>query len=425
MKKTWKVNEQEITFGELLEFVAYLHASLKWPQERIAEMFDVSQPTVSRWLKEAEDEHGLFSREVITTFCKPSRLDALEERLRALTLPAELLERFRPGGQVQGLLRRPRVFASKRGSATPDRSESEWLKQTWGKAALRFGGEAAEELSQLLSRSEVCGVAWGRHLFACLEGIARLDLKPLRGENRPLFFPVWGDPYGRFAEERDEDFPRPEKLDSTYLAMEMAERINGTSQNVPSLRGSAPLIPKGFKDNEVRVIKRFIMMNPAYVTIFGQQEARRGPRTRSKEKQEESQPLIARMDAFLAGVGSAKDPGRFLSNAVLGEAGYTEKELVEFAVGDLGGAVIPKDGNEAEERLEKFNEHWMGVKLEDVRNCAQRAAIAGTPGVIVVACGREKADIVAACVRANLINELFIDDDLAKALDEALPPSNR
>jgi DNA-binding transcriptional regulator LsrR (DeoR family) len=425
MKKTWKVNEQEITYGELLEFVAFLHASHKWSQDDIAKMFDVSQPTVSRWLKEAEEEHRLFSKKVITTFCDPSRNDALEERLRTLTLPAELLKRFSPGGQPQGLLRRIRVFASKRGNPPPDRSESEWLKQTWGKAALRFGLEAAGELSQLLSRSEVCGVAWGRHLFACLQGIARLDLEPLRGEKRPLFFPVWGEPYGCFKEEGDEDFPEPDKLSSTYLATELAKRINGTSQNVPSLGGLAPLIPKGFEPHEVPVIKRFIMMHPDYLPIFGQKGARRGPGARGKEKQEESQALIDRMDAFLAGVGSAKDPGRFLSNAVLVRAGYTEKEVAEFAVGDLGGAVIPKEGNKAGDKLGGFNEHWMGVKLEDVRNCAQRAAIAGAPGVVVVACGREKADIVAACVRANLINELFIDDDLAKALDEHLQPSNR
>jgi DNA-binding transcriptional regulator LsrR (DeoR family) len=125
------------------------------------------------------------------------------------------------------------------------------------------------------------------------------------------------------------------------------------------------------------------------------------------------------MDTFLAAVGSATDPGRFLSKAVLDYYGLREKELDEFlraVVGDLGGAVIPKQGREEDKSLEEFNEHWMGISLEHVRSCARRSATDGTPGVIGVACGREKVDIVKACMREEIVNEFFIDDDLANAL---------
>ena len=36
--------------------------------------------------------------------------------------------------------------------------------------------------------------------------------------------------------------------------------------------------------------------------------------------------------------------------------------------------------------------------------------------VIVAAAGREKANIVLECLRRGLINQLLIDDDLARAL---------
>jgi hypothetical protein len=68
----------------------------------------------------------------------------------------------------------------------------------------------------------------------------------------------------------------------------------------------------------------------------------------------------------------------------------------------------------------------MGIKLDHVRQCARRAAIDGTPGVIAIACGRERLEVVKACVlQENLVNELFIDDDLAQALGDSLGPSDR
>jgi DNA-binding transcriptional regulator LsrR (DeoR family) len=67
-----------------------------------------------------------------------------------------------------------------------------------------------------------------------------------------------------------------------------------------------------------------------------------------------------------------------------------------------------------------INDRWAGVRLEHLARCARAATGgAGRAGVIVLAVGRSKAEVVLECVRGGLVNELIVDHDLAQALAQA------
>jgi hypothetical protein len=74
-----------------------------------------------------------------------------------------------------------------------------------------------------------------------------------------------------------------------------------------------------------------------------------------------------------------------------------------------------------EAKVKRINTQWTGIQREHVARCAERArASEGTPGVIVLAIGRAKAEAVIEAVNQSLVNHLLIDQDLADALVEDL-----
>jgi hypothetical protein len=64
-----------------------------------------------------------------------------------------------------------------------------------------------------------------------------------------------------------------------------------------------------------------------------------------------------------------------------------------------------------------MNERWLGIQEQDFRECGQQAAAGDNrkqPGVIVVAFGRSKQNIVERVV--GMANYLVIDTSLAEAI---------
>jgi DNA-binding transcriptional regulator LsrR (DeoR family) len=75
-----------------------------------------------------------------------------------------------------------------------------------------------------------------------------------------------------------------------------------------------------------------------------------------------------------------------------------------------------------QEDVRQMNENWTGIQIEQIRACSERARKTGRPGVILVAFGKNKAEIVKKCTDEHLINELIVDYHLAKGLiDEFYP----
>src|SRR5207248_338396 len=93
--------------------------------------------------------------------------------------------------------------------------------------------------------------------------------------------------------------------------------------------------------------------------------------------------------------------------------GVSPEKLNRITVGNCGGVLLPKDGLSPEDQalFDDIAGRWMGITRKHYEQCARRQ-----PGVILLAIGHNKADVVLKCVELSLVSELIIDEELAVAL---------
>jgi DNA-binding transcriptional regulator LsrR (DeoR family) len=364
---------------------AYLYSQGN-DQAKIGGVLGVSQAEVSRLLALARREGWLQTRCVLPEGAVAaveqmvfSGRDALRERLGR--------EAARGGAApVRGF----RVFHS--GGEGTDAA-------AWGARLRRFGQAAAARLQELLPRVRLAGVTWGATIARLVDGVRQLNPRPPALPGPVQFIPLTGEPL---------TFPDPETSAST-LAHRLNEILAGGQGPFHSLAAVPAFIPAKFSRQSRKAIREFIAEIAGYRVIF----ERRGADGRPQE------PLADRVDAILTGVGTvaAETSGRLLDDRLVAE-GLTKEQLRERVIGDIGGVFLPRS---ARDRVVRgINDRWAGVRLEHFARCAQEAARgAGRAGVIVLAIGRSKAEVVLECVRGGLVNELIIDHELAQALTQA------
>jgi hypothetical protein len=102
--------------------------------------------------------------------------------------------------------------------------------------------------------------------------------------------------------------------------------------------------------------------------------------------------------------------------------GVTQQDLERSFLGDIGGVLLPrKDGAVAADGVVKGIEtHWVGMRYAELQAAATRAAARKAPGVVVLAIGANKVDVLASAIRRGLVNHVFIDQDLARATEQVL-----
>jgi hypothetical protein len=68
----------------------------------------------------------------------------------------------------------------------------------------------------------------------------------------------------------------------------------------------------------------------------------------------------------------------------------------------------------------EMNDRWTGMRIDHLRQCAMTARREGfqaeKPGVLMLATGARRRNIVLRCVELGLVSELIIDQDLNHAL---------
>ena len=369
---------------------AYLCAEHEMTQEEIGRLLGgLSQPRVSRLLKRAE-ERGWLQRsyQFIPDRLPADRLDLL----RRFVEPKSLVDCL---GKIDS-----RTSVRVRGVHVVDSGSSGTSKRAMATRLIRFGRAAAEPMAELISRSDVFAVTWGRTVSHVVD-----NLNPEQWRQtapRPIrVVPVCGEPLER-ASERDT---------SSHLAERLHLVVRSTAPMPPSLTGVPALISRQFRGSDLRGIRRFVEKAASYQEVFGT-----------------SSPLIDQVDSLLTAVGPAQKPMGFIHDELL-KAGstpirkLTPAGLQKLVAGDMGGVLFPRPGLDARGRREvdELNAMWTGAKLKHLERIARGAARGTRPGIIVVAIGAEdRAGIIAEVVRHGLVNELIIDRMLAEALTRAL-----
>lgn len=270
--------------------------------------------------------------------------------------------------------------------------------------------QSAAITRELLGDAQLVGVSWGRTLAKLIDAIVPEPGTRRRGPGM-RFIPLCGEP---MVIAND-----PSQLSSSTLAARLHERMRRDPQDdpPPSIAGVPAVIPQSFNHAERRIIRRFIAMVRGYEHVFGPADGIVPAR----------QPLVERLDAILTSVGvvAKNERGVFARERVqLGD--ISEEDLFRAVAGDVGGVLIARADASTQDRkrVEALNAAWTGVTLKHIETCAaaaaRRAVPRECPGVILLALGAHRAEIVMRCVELGLVNELVLDRPLEDALARQL-----
>jgi DNA-binding transcriptional regulator LsrR (DeoR family) len=260
-----------------------------------------------------------------------------------------------------------------------------------------FGNEVGPLLVSLLSGVSHTGVAWGRTVAAAIAGVARACETPPRRQ-RPL---VCVATVGGLVGERK---VRAESS-SSILASRLGEAINGDWEHLYTLHGLEAFISFVDTSEEIDTIRKRIMRFPNYQAIFG------GP----------GEPgLIEQLDAIVTSCGNAHHFNQFWTTE-LPQLGVSPERLNSLTHGNIGGVLLERDGLDGRDKafFDDIARRWTGITRRHYEQLALR-----DPGVILLAIGHNKADVVLRCAELNLVTELIIDEDLARALWDRVDPEN-
>jgi hypothetical protein len=167
------------------------------------------------------------------------------------------------------------------------------------------------------------------------------------------------------------------------------------------------------EDAAVKRARAFVEAIPSYRLVFG---AREYPVEGSPK------PLIEEVDTIITSVGGMEDAwiggGEPFFDPVE-EKSALQKEGV---VGDICGRYVTLDkvdNFKQDSMTSRVNRRVFGPEPKHFRACAERARQSEDRlGVLVVAAGAGKAEVVLSICRRTLVNELIINDELADKLLE-------
>lgn len=388
-RKRSNKKDEEKKLARRRAIVAYLVVDQKHDPSEVPDILrrsygiDVGRSTVSRDLKWAR-EHGWSVTQLGKDCPSEEHLEAVKQTAQFHGGLQEAL-RERSGGTLKSI----DVFWS--GPTKIDADVS------WDDRLSRFAGRAAPTLLDRLGGAHRTGVTFGASIGVCIEAVANAARGQVGRFNDLMVVPTSGEPLGG---------AKP-MFASTDLAEKLSETLRGS--RVPSLRGIPPVIPEEFAGHNQTVVFDLIRCLRSYKEIFGDGD---------------TGGLVGELDTLVTSAGGFGERYHAFQSEFVSVPGFTRNRLAELAVGDIGGVLIPKDGifTKAQEKMfSAWRRLWTGIRIEQLRRISAEAMTNGRPGVILVAIGANKADIVQAVVcREKLVNHLIIDETLAARLQELL-----
>lgn len=270
--------------------------------------------------------------------------------------------------------------------------ESETLE---GRIA-EFASNAAAHIGDCIVDEgvETVGVGWGYTVAIAIEMLQERGIPEMPAGRSITFLPTCGEPERPILPVNPSNLHN-DQMSSTALAAALDRIFNRGSSHHLSLVGIPDFVGIGASDQEVEITKTFtIRQNAHWRTIF-----------------DDSTGTVGKLDAILTSVASPKQPNRQFVPRFEKETGVDERTIAERVIADIGGVWIPR--HEGDPVVASWNKWWTGITYSHYANCAQRAALEDKPGVIVIAFGSNKAEVVLEVVRRGLVNSLVIDDSLA------------
>lgn len=370
----------------------------------------------------------LDDKDVSKQLCKQSFADILKGHTKASNLTRVIvcsstpaLEDWKADDSDPDSRRRATLRSKNKAAKIKPVTPIDWMKddpKIWQMRLAVFGRAAAPHVCDILQHSEVAGVSWGSTVGCVVDELHRQRIA-LPQRHRPIKTAATvGESIG--------DKKADDHISSSYLANRLCEAIghnpNHAIEDEPDkdavlqLRGIPAMLPFTFED--VPAAKKGLLGHPNYQQVFGAGGAH------------------TQLDTVLTSVGSVNQANKFYPRE-LRAGGYSEAQISLLdQYGDIGGALIPRSADdlitatEAENIVRQVNARWTGMGFDDYRRIAEKYGskyegpsnkAQRSSGVVVLAIGSNKCDVVRQCLHHDVINVLIIDEDLAFALLDLAP----
>jgi hypothetical protein len=378
---------KKLPFEERAQCAAYMRAIHNMSQTEIGKILGgLSQPHVSRLLKHAEQQDYLVIEQ---RFVKEHFSDDWIRQMDELLVPSGLTADLGKFCNREGI-GTPRLAVFESG---PGNTEGALAQRR-----TRFGRTASGRLIELIEKSRIVGVAWGRTIKSLAEGIAA-SRQPVDKSRKTVFAAVCAELVS-LAQHG---------YSASRLAGTFDELFNEVPEESPQLTGFPAYVPRHYDENMRRSIWQYIADTPGYHRVFSGPDA-----------------LIGKMDMLISSVGSSKTPVLGSFEELVQAGGLRADDLRKLIIGDLGGILIPETGLSPSKKalIDDLNGLWTGIKTEHVRAVADRAfSNPNQSGVVVVAIQKERGDTIFELIRRGLVNELIIDHAAAEQLHQRVSES--
>jgi DNA-binding transcriptional regulator LsrR (DeoR family) len=355
-------------------------------QKDIAPRLGISQPKVSRLLKEAVEKKYL------------SRGPAL--------LRANIAEEDYKAAEIQYFYRDD--LARKFEKLVPAGHHFEVRVIPAAEDAFAFG--AAGRVLELLGGAHRIGIMWGRTILRVIDGIlSRGDAFNSKKNKHIETIPLCGDPLFLMNDRRV-------KYSASHLAAALGQAINPSRVgSLPCLIGVPAYISRKLAlqgPGSELSWERFLQGIRGYQQIFGGGDGK-------------SQPMVDEVDTIITGTGvivlGEEKPGSETGDLIMErvhQEGLEKRALAELIYGDIGGWLIEREGLKSDQlkTVQDLNAGWTGIGEKHLKQVARKARATGSPGVVVIACGKRKAAMVTEIIRRGCVNQLVVDPTLAQAL---------
>ncbi|HRZ55286.1 MAG TPA: hypothetical protein P5525_07505 [Candidatus Paceibacterota bacterium] len=393
--------------------VAFLLAERKLGQANVAELLRLSQATISRRVILAK-KMGVLEESIRFIAPRPELAEQLRERWAQPFTAYERQIKERYGTA----LRQVRVF--------PSRATIE-SRDDWDHAVVTFGEAAARHVLELVRRSRIVGISYGRTQKAIVSGLLGLLKQiPTDRPKKAKFIPLWGSLHGSPRQDvpdphLGEVFTKPEEISPDFMAKELNEVLAGGPQHY-CLEAVPSFLPPGFfKADRAMAPVQGTELDPsdqsrrkAILDLFQHPKMSEHKRIfGDRPKRGE----IYKASAMFVTAASPTDfsIGRFYHARLMDWFDLGERQMREHFLGDLGLVLLGK-GTKGERLAARLDHLSLCLQRKHLADCAERARKTGHPGVVAFAVGKARALMLHECIQQRLVNEAVIDPHCAAAL---------
>ncbi len=390
--------------GELVRLLAAatLHAQ-GWQNKEIARKLRIAEATVGRRLQIARNYQVL--REVVL---EDRGLDRFKPNVKALIYQLgsqqgpslmDKLQQFQEQEGFEPTLHSVQIVSTQGATTLEHNPPSENEEKLWSRRLDAFAKNVGPSIAEVLRPAKTIGVSWGGSTLASVvRSISRQPRwRSRRGET--VCLPTTG--------KRESD--QQPNASSSRLARELAESVLSGEAISYSLSEVPAFFAMEFGHKELPTLKKWINRNTSYRKIFG--------------KVKNDEPLIEKLDAIITSCGAIGNAKHFWAAELTGGLGVESDVLQELCCADIGGVLLPRtdSGTCGRQQLHDITQRWTGITLEFLQDLARRATKETKPGIVLLAVGGNKAEAVYQCVKCGVVNQLFLDGNLAEELWNLLP----